>query len=173
MSDPTEILRARARRLAKPVLVEAERAPGALLEVLVVHVDRELIAFPLDSIAAIARPSRISPLPRAVAPLYGITVWRGRPLTVLGLGAGAPTLGADSRLVVLGDARRAELGILVDAVDDVRIVDREALAPSGNSGRGSYALGITEDALLVLDVAAFLRAQRLATTDSPDRTRIS
>lgn len=171
MTDGDDILRQRARSLATPSVATHELAPADTLHLLLVLVDGERLGIPLDRIAAIARAVEPAPLPRAVAPVCGVAVWRGRPLTVLTLGAGPPEIGPDSRFVVLGDARRADVALLVDAVDDVRAVARESLTPSGPSTRAVATIGITDDAVLVLDPASLVRERRDATHTFPDSSR--
>ena len=143
------LLESRARRLARPA-----RAPytdaGATIELLLVQVEEEQLVIPLSSIVAIARAGSIAPLPRAVRPVYGVTAWRGRPLTVLTLGAGRPAHTDETRLVVLGAGARAALGIVVDAVHDVARTTSAELTPPGLGPRHAYSLGITPEGLLVV-----------------------
>ena len=156
------LLDARARRLARPV-DDDEGAPQDMLDLLVVQVGDERLAVPVASIVAIARTGSIAPLPRAVAPVYGVTAWRGRPLTVLSLGIARPIVTSDTRLVVLGSGARAALAVVVDAVDDVARVEREALSPVGPGPRHRYALGVTPDGLLVVNADALLHPETLST----------
>ena len=121
------ILEARARILAKPLVAHDATAAEDELDVLTFLVADERLGIPLSSIVAIVRSSVVTPLPRAVAPVYGVTAWRGRPLTVLSVGVRAAT-NSDSRLIVLGDGRRAVVGLLADAVDDTRLVRRSGLS---------------------------------------------
>lgn len=164
--DPDEILRARARALAKPAATERDATESAL-ELLVVIVGEERMAIPLSDVAAIARATTLVPLPRAIAPVFGVTAWRGRPLTVLTLVAGTPVLSEGSRFVVLGDARRADVAVLVDAVEDAVRVPRDAFTPAGDTTRGPYTLGVTDDAMHVLDARVLIRGRLAATPDTP------
>ena len=156
------LLTERATLLARPLVAE----PGvddATLPVLIVQIGDEQIAMPLEHIVTIARVAMVAPLPRAVRPVYGVTAWRGRPLTVLSLGAGRPAIGADTRLLVLGNGARASLAVLVDMVHEVRDLSRAQLAPAGAGPRRSYSLGITSDGLLVIDGAILLNPESLVT----------
>jgi len=155
-----EILSRRARELAKPRAVEDAAAAADQMEVLVFLIGDESLAMPLGSIVAIIRASVVTPLPRAVAPVYGVTAWRGRPLTVLSVGAKAASLDADTRLIVLGDGRRAVVGLLVDSVDETRVVARSKLSPPLAGARRTMAMGMTDDGVLVLDAEAMLNAAR-------------
>lgn len=154
------LLASRALVLAKPLAEHDEAALADQLEVLVFRVGDERLALALGAIVAIVRASVVTPLPRAVAPVYGVTAWRGRPLTVLWLGGGPAREEPDNRLIVLGDGRRAVLGMLVDAIEDTVVVKRSALAPAAQGARRAFTLGIADDALLVLDPDAMLNAAR-------------
>ena len=171
MIENAEILRRRAQALARATVVISEDAVVDQLHLLVVSVDGERMAIPVDRIAAISRASVPAPLPRAVAPVYGVAVWRGRPLTVLSIGEGEPVVGPDSRFVVLGDSRRADVAVLVDEVDDVRVVARASLTATSPSTRRVAILGITADAVLVVDAASLVRDRREAMQHSPDSSR--
>ena len=171
MNVNAEILRRRARALARAAVVTSEDAVADQLHLLVVSVEGERMALPMDRIAAISRASVPAPLPRAVAPVYGVAVWRGRPLTVLSLSDGEPVVGPDSRFVVLGDSRRADVALLVDEVDDVRVVARSSLTAASASTRRVALLGITTDAVLVVDAASLVRDRRETMQHSPDTLR--
>jgi chemotaxis signal transduction protein len=75
-------------------------------------------------------------------------------------------------VVVLGDGRD-DLGVSVDAVDEVRSLGRGELSePSGVAeGLGRHlVLGLTDDALLVLDGGEVLRDERLVIDQGEDVT---
>lgn len=154
------ILAERAGRLAMPRDRGAVAAVADTLDVLVFLIGDERLAMPLASIVAIIRATAVTPLPRAVPPVYGVTAWRGRPLTVLSVGSLAAAGDSQRRLIVLGDQRRAAVGLLADAVDETRVVARSALSPATSGARRAMAMGMTEDAVLVLDPTALLNATR-------------
>lgn len=154
------LLASRARELAKPRKVHDPAAAADMMDVLVFAIGDELLAMPLGSIVAIIRAAVVTPLPSAVAPVYGVTAWRGRPLTVLSVGAKAASHDADTRLIVLGDGRRAVVGLLADSVDETRVVARSELSPALVGARRSMAMGMTDDGILVLDAEAMLNAAR-------------
>lgn len=156
----TSILEARARKLAKPHDAVDGTPTDDEIDILVFLVGEERLGIPLSSIVAIARAGTVTPLPRAIAPVYGVTAWRGRPLTVLTVGgSGSPNEG-DSRMIVLGDGRRALVGLRVDAADDTRTVRRSALTTSEGGARSQYAIGMTSDAVLVLDPEILIHSAR-------------
>jgi chemotaxis signal transduction protein len=154
-------LEARARQLARPAMSE-DLASDDTIDVLHIQVGDEQLAMPMLSVVALARPSSITPLPRAKAPVFGVTAWRGRPLTVLWLGAGRPTITETTRLLVLGSGARAALAVVVDAVHDASRISRAALSPALAGPRRAYAIGITTDGLLVVDGDALLDPDALA-----------
>ena len=154
------LLEARAKILAKPRALHDASAAEDEMDVLVFLVGDERLSIPLVSIVSIVRATVVTPLPRAVAPVLGVASWRGRPITVLPVGAGISVKDAQRRLIVLGDGHRTILGLLVDAVDDARVVRKSALSPALGGARGRFAMGVTEDAVLVLDAEALFNAAR-------------
>ncbi|MDB4916455.1 MAG: CheW protein [Gemmatimonadetes bacterium] len=158
--SPHEILAERARVLAMPRATGEEPWSADMLDILTFVVGGERLALPMSAVSAIIRAPVVTPLPHAVAPVYGVTVSRGRALTVLSLGASTLADGAERRLIVIGDGGRVTLGLLVDAVDETRTVARSALSPAAAGPRGALALGITADAVLVLDTDVLLMTAR-------------
>ena len=154
------LLAHRARELAKPRQVVDVEAAADQMEVLVFYIGDERLAMPLMSIVSIIRAAVVTPLPRAVAPVYGVTAWRGRPLTVLSVGARSKSTDEDARLIVLGDGRRAVVGLLVDSVDETVGVARSKLSPALAGTRRAMSMGVTGDGILVLDAEAMLNAAR-------------
>lgn len=158
-SSQHAILAERARILALPRDRSASTIDADLHGVLVFFVGEEQLAIALSSIVAIIRAGVVTPLPRAVAPVFGVTAWRGRPLTVLSLESTSITTGV-RQLIVLGDERRAAVGLLADAVEETRLVAQSTLSPAPAGRRASLAVGMTDDALLVLDATALINAAR-------------
>ena len=161
-AEARRILEARARQLARPV-EQGDVLGEDATRMLLFQVGDEQFAMPVASIVAIARPGSIAPLPRAVRPVYGVTAWRGRPLTVLSLGAARPAITPDTRLLVLGSGTRAALGIVVDAVHDIRPSAAGEMTPAAPGPRHGYALGMTADGRLVVNGEALLRPETLTT----------
>ena len=154
------VLEARARRLAKPLeLIDATAAEDEL-DILIFLVGDESLAIPVSSIVAIVRAGVVTPLPRAVPPVYGVTAWRGRPLTVLTLNGDGGANDADGRLIVLGEGRRAHVALRTDTAEDTRVVRKSSLSPSSGGPRSAYAMGATSDGVLVLDPEFLIHAAR-------------
>lgn len=155
------LLDARARQLARRI-DGADRAAERDLELLLVQVGEERLGIPVDNVVAIARVAHIARLPRVAPPVYGVTPWRGRPLTVLSLASGPVHLSPESRLVVLGTGARASLGIVVDSVHDIQASRRADLSAAGRGPRHEYALGMLPDGLLVVNGSILLHPDTLA-----------
>ena len=159
MRDAHAILAARARVLAKPVVFDDD-ATASIEHALLFRIGETTLGVTMDSVVAIVRAGMVTPLPRAQRPIFGIAAWRGRPLTVLVLDSRVPSADSAQFLIVLGDERRAAAGVLVDEIEDTRALDRTALSDAGPGPLSMFAIGMTDDALLVLDAARILRAAR-------------
>ncbi|MDQ2664618.1 MAG: chemotaxis protein CheW [Gemmatimonadota bacterium] len=154
------VLEARARRLAKQLEHVEAGAADDEIDVLQFLVADEQLAIPLTAIVAIVRVGTITPLPRAVAPVFGVTAWRGRPLTVLSVGAHGQRGDVEDRLIVLGDGRRALVGLRADTADETQVVRKSALSPALGGARSVYAMGVTVDGVLVLDPDILIHSAR-------------
>jgi chemotaxis signal transduction protein len=152
------ILAARARILAKPRAEHDAVAEADMMDVLVFNIGDEQLAMPLGAIVAIVRSGVVTPLPHAMKPVYGVTAWRGRPLRVLTVGAGDSSDDPLARLIVLGDGRRAAVGLLADSVEETRVVARSKLSALHAGARHAIAMGVTGDGVLVLDAEAMFNA---------------
>lgn len=157
------LLESRARELARPASAAVSDDAAAThdgMVVLEIHLVDERLGVPLSQIVEVYRPSALSAVPGARAPVAGVIAWRGRVLTILDLAharVGAPTLGEATRVIVLGTGR-ASLGILADIVEDVRAIADTDLRPQDDPSpaRAGIVRGITPDALVVLDALALI-----------------
>ncbi len=152
------ILSARARLLAIPLVEDGQSTAGDNLDILIFTIGDERLGLPLSSIVAIAAAGAVTPLPLGVAPVYGVTAWRGRSLTVLALATMRSTENAN--LIVLGSDQRAAVGLLVDAVEETRLVARSGLSAAHAGPRRELAIGLTDDGVLVLDAEKLLHTPR-------------
>jgi len=150
-----KVLAARARELAAPVS-RAEDTAGRPFLVLRLGGNRYALA--AGSVREVFRLAGLTPLPGAEPPVAGLTLWRGRLLTLLdarrALGLSIDALNDLGRVVVLGEGRGA-VGLLVDAVEGVEDVPVGALRPPPEGGR--LVEGLTRAGLVVLDAAAVAR----------------
>jgi chemotaxis signal transduction protein len=151
------VLEARALALARPAT--AEGGDAMALPGLVFRRGREGFAVPLDDLAEVRRGAGVTILGGAPPPVVGIVGWRGRVLTVIDVAAEPSPPREEGALLVVGSPR-LRVAIVADEVEEVVDVGGERLlpAPPGGSARGEIARGVTADAVLVLDVAALLRA---------------
>ncbi|MBA3657807.1 MAG: chemotaxis protein CheW, partial [Gemmatimonadaceae bacterium] len=152
------ILSERARLLAIPLLEDDQSTAGDNLDILIFTIGDERLGLSLSSIVAIVATGAVTPLPLGVAPVYGVTAWRGRPLTVLALAAMHST--GSANLIVLGNDQRAVVGLLVDAVEETRPAARSGLSAAHAGPRRELAIGMTDDGVLVLDAEKLLHTPR-------------
>ncbi len=160
----------RARELSKPTAEAA--APDTVLELLAFRLGRERYAFETRFLREVTGLEAMTRLPAAPAFVVGITNLRGEMLAVVDLrkffGIPAEGLTDLSRLIVLG-TEHADFGVLADSVQAIDHLAAEQVlgAPESVSGIGrEYLLGVTRDALIVLDGAALLADTRLFVTEA-------
>jgi purine-binding chemotaxis protein CheW len=160
-----EILEERARILARPPPVEVQAADW--LELLVFSLSGETYALETRSVREVSRFADFTAVPGASPFLLGVTNLRGEILPVFDLrqlaGIAPKGLTDLSRLLVLGEDRE-ELGLLADEVREVKRMRREEILdpPEELAAIGrALLLGVTKEAVIVLDGAGLLRDERL------------
>lgn len=154
-----------ARRAGAAELPEegAERAQRLLVIVL----DGQRYALPVERVREIVRMRPITPVPRAPGPMRGVIALRGQVLQVLdlrrrlGLPDGEP--GRANRIVVAHDGGGQVAGILVDGVAEVAAAPEDAFceAPGGQQGAvgglcrvgGAYLPLVDLDRVMSFDAA--------------------
>ena len=151
------MLAERARALARPPA--PERDPGAVRQYVVVEVGGHRLAVDAGCVAAVLRGVRPTPLPGAAPPVTAIVLWRGRLLACLGAGpsGAAPAEAAEGARLVVLDEGGAELALLVDAVDELVEVATSDIHPAPAGAADLPLLGLTSDALPLLDARTLLR----------------
>jgi purine-binding chemotaxis protein CheW len=157
-TEHRELLRQRAT-----VLARVPRQPRAreLVEGLVFTLGEERFVLEAACVLEVAVLRELTPLPGVTAPLFGVTHWRGRVLTLLDLRAelGVRVRGlTDLGRIIVVDGGQRTFGVLADAVHEIVDVDLQRLSalPGDESGRTSLLRGITADALLVIDMKTLL-----------------
>jgi purine-binding chemotaxis protein CheW len=168
------ILAERARLLAR-----VPAAPPSATEALTVvtfALGNERYAVESRFLREVVRVTDITPVPDTPEFLAGVTNVRGEILALVDLrklfGIAVTGLTDLSRIVILG-LERAEFGLLADAVHEVTILRRDDLLEPPGPVAGispDYSLGVTEDALIVLDGEALLVDPRLFVGFGADRT---
>jgi purine-binding chemotaxis protein CheW len=159
------IMDERARRLADAGARQVE--PTQVLETLGFGLGVERYAVESKHVREVVRLVDFTPVPGAPEFLLGITNLRGQVLVLADLrkffGLRQQGLSDLARVVVVG-TDRPELGILADEAHELRSIPVTEIQdpPESMSGIGSeYLLGVTKDALIVLDGARLLTDPRL------------
>jgi purine-binding chemotaxis protein CheW len=167
------ILEARARVLARPPLQESA---AEHVEFLLFSLFAETYAIEARFLRAIQRSPDLTRLPATPPILLGVTNLRGEVLPVFDLtillGTAVKLSPGASRLLVLGEDTN-ELAIVADETREVRQLPRQEIleAPSPlTAAARDLLLGVTSDAVIVLDGAALLRDRRLFVQGSDRRT---
>jgi purine-binding chemotaxis protein CheW len=133
-----------------------------MLQVVTFSLGEERYAIEARYVQSVVRLRDFAPLPGAPDFVFGALNLRGEILAVMdirplcGVPRRDPT--GRARVLVLGTGR-AEFGVLADEAHEVAALHRaEALeAPAGVCGAGrKYLLGVTAEALIVLDGAVLL-----------------
>lgn len=159
------ILDERARVLAR--VPERPLEAAERIEVVAFALAGERLALETRFVRRVLSRWEATPVPGAPEVLVGVTNLQGDVLALFDLrilfGMARTDRPASALLLVLGEEAH-ELGILVDAVDDMRplrVADLlEPPASLARLGRGVLR-GVTEDALIVIDGHALLADERL------------
>jgi purine-binding chemotaxis protein CheW len=155
----------RARVLARVPRQELDRSE--FLQVLTFGLGTERFAVETRCVREVIRPGEFTTVPGAPDFLVGVTNLRGEVLSVIDLrkffGVQRTEPSQLARVIVCGETH-VEFGVLADVVEEVTTlrIDRILPAPGSVAGAGrEYLLGVTEEALAVLDGSALLRDPRL------------
>ncbi len=161
--DVREVLRARARALARPIGTRATAADH--VEFLEFAVADERYGIETAYIREVATVTALTRIPGTPAFIGGIATLRGQILSVLDIGRlfDLPDRGeaAPEKLVVL-DGADIPVGILAVAILGVRAVpwsDVETSLPTLAGGRAPYLRGVDRSGVAILDASALLGAQ--------------
>ena len=155
--EAARVLAERARALAQPAVAEPEE--GAWRQFLLVALGGQRLGVDSGCVAAVLRGVHPTPLPGATPPVTSIVLWRGRLLACLGTApsGAAPAEAAEGRRLVVLEAGGAELALLVDTVDELVEVATSDIHPAPAGAADLPLLGLTTDALPLLDARALLR----------------
>lgn len=162
--DDREVLRERARVLARPV---APPVTSSTRTVVVFSLGDERYALEARYVFSVQRLCEVFPLPGAPAHVMGLTSLQGELLVMfdlrLLLGTPRPARSDATRILVLGD-RYCELAIIVDAVHEVQELHGSDLfdlpAASGDTDV-PFLRALTRDATSLFDADALLADPRL------------
>ena len=168
-----DILRDRAKTLAS-----ARDDTTSYLDVtrdrylsLVCGADRIVVA--LESVVEVFRPSSVTPLPRSVPPLWGLTPWRGSILPVVTLDGSVQAEGTGV-IVTIADGPRAIAGLWANAVESEIAISADEIHPLSNATgiRALLLSGVTSSAKSVFDATCLARLLNERTT-AKDRTAVN
>jgi purine-binding chemotaxis protein CheW len=157
------VLEARARELARPS--SPDKPVGVLLEVARFHSAGQAYALETRFVHEVLRSVELTPLPGAPELLRGLALLRGEVLPVVELAPlfGRPASGLGSGVLTVG-ATRPELGLRVEAVEEVTLLPGDALLPPPTTLPAEAAAlvsGIHRDGTLLLEGTALLSDSRL------------
>ena len=159
-SDERQLLRARARVLARPR--ERAAAANVSLEVLEFRLGRECYALETRHVREVYPLKDLTPLPCTPAFLLGIVNVRGRMTPVIDIKKffDLPDTGlTDLHRIILVRGNDLELGFLADIAGGVRTILVDSLQtslPTLTGIRADYLKGVTAERLVVLDVDRIL-----------------
>ncbi len=158
MKTGAEILVARAKALAvaRGDAGQSTESTGNRYLIAVCGADRFAIA--LESIAEVFRPSRVTPVPRSIPPLWGLTAWRGAILPVVVIGQSVPAA-ERGVIVTLAAGERIIAGLWADEVEGEMAIEGDDLhaAPVATGIREVLISGVTSDAVSVFDAGGLAR----------------
>lgn len=163
--DPSAVLRARARALARPPA--AASAVEMNLTVVEFALAHERYALEAEFVREVHPFENLTPLPCTPPFIRGLVNVRGRILAVIDLKRffDLPEPGiTDLHRVILVHAPGIEFGLLADAIIGTRRLAQTALQPSLptlTEIRAEYLKGVTADRLVVLDAARILADPRI------------
>jgi purine-binding chemotaxis protein CheW len=153
------VLRTRARHLAAAPAAGPTREER---EVLLCRVGAEQYAVPLEALRRLQPAAGLTPLPCTPAFVAGLLNVRGELVTVLDLGVALDLRAASAILptsqVLLVDAPRGQVGLLVDEVLSTESLSRQGLA-AGLSGQ-DFAAGVAAARTVLLTVERLLTDAR-------------
>ncbi len=133
-AEELELLAQRAAELAAEEETDTEERISAL----VVVVDEELYALPVESVREVVSEYRLTPVPCAPASVRGVINLRGEIVSVTDLGVAmgvrAQTAARLSPLVIVGDGS-VTTALLVDTVADIATVAASEIDASAAGAR--------------------------------------
>ena len=147
---------------------EAARAPADAEKYLTFYADGQRYGLPITHVVQIISLPEITPVPDAPAYMKGIAGLRGAvlPLMDVRLRLGrTETPHTDRTCVIVTALGERTFGCIVDMVDEVTDIAREAVSPPPAQGReGACLSGVArlgERIILLIDPARILRKEQL------------
>ncbi len=167
--DLLELFTRRAEQLAKKNVAEE----AASVSVLVFMVGKECYGIELTDLAEILPYQRPTPVPGSPAELLGLINLRGEICPLLNV-ARVLTLESDNLhggYVLVVRTEGALIGLKVDRIERVRDLQPEAVLASRRNNaeiKARHLKGVTEDTLMLIDPAHFLRQAARSSRDTQE-----
>jgi purine-binding chemotaxis protein CheW len=164
-SKPLEILKARARALAKPPAQSKDLEQT--LEVVEFGLAKETYAVEHAFVREVLRLEDLTPLPCTPPFIRGVISVRGQILPVIDIKKffDLPDEGiTDLHRVLVVHGEGIELGILADTVASVRSIEVarvQPALPTLTGVRAAYLKGVSDDRIVILDVSKILSDPKL------------
>jgi len=164
-ADRDEILKARARALARPL--GGKQTAGEAFDVVEFRLAQERYAVERAAIREVYPLRDLTPLPCTPPFIPGIINVRGQILPLLDMKKffDMPDVGiTDLHQVIIVRGGDIELGIVADAVVGVRSLPFDSVQrplPTLTGIRAQYSKGVTNEAVVILDIARILSDPRL------------
>ncbi len=154
----SEILLRRAKALASARVDSTSFADATHDRYLVAVCGTDRIVVALESVIEVFRPSTVTPLPRAIAPLWGLTSWRGRILPIVAIDQSLPAQGSGV-VVILASGTRVVAGLWANEVEGEIAINNDEIhaAPAATGIRELLVSGVTSDAKSVFDAESLAR----------------
>jgi purine-binding chemotaxis protein CheW len=169
LEQTREILKSRARVLARPL--GNQQAGEATIEVVEFRLAHERYAIEQGAVREVYPLKDLTPLPCTPAFVPGIMNLRGQILPVIDIKKffDIPEIGiTDLHQVIIVHGGEIELGILADAVAGVRSIALSAIQrslPTLTGIREEYLKGVTNEAVVILDITKILTDPKLTVMD--------
>jgi chemotaxis signal transduction protein len=169
MKTIDEVYRRRAEQLARR---PASGAVATTLGILVLQAGAERYAIELSALAEIFPYRGCTPVPGAPPALLGVMNVRGdlRPVADLGRLLGLPPGGTGGGYVVMLRRQDSPVGLRIDTIEGVRLVDPATLVRAGsgpaNIRASRLVKAITADTVILIDTHAALAGLGLTSSQS-------
>jgi purine-binding chemotaxis protein CheW len=154
------VFRQRAEQLAQRGRQEAGRFTA--VPILVLRIGDERFGIELDYVKQVFPPAQLTPVAGAPAAMLGVSNLNGTPRSVFDLGRllNLPASVCESPYLVLLRIRGKLLGLAVEAVEQVRLIELDNLLSidqlAGDSAN-ECVKGTTDDHIAVLDTTTLLQ----------------
>jgi purine-binding chemotaxis protein CheW len=164
-----DLLKARARELARRAA--RKETAGRALEVVEFRLAQERYAIEQRQIREVHLLNDLTSIPCTPAFVLGIINVRGRIVSVIDIRKffDLPEAGiTDMHTVIIVQASDMELGILADAITGCRAIALANIQPSLptlTGIRAAYLKGVTDDHVVILDVANMLADPKILVND--------